>query len=259
MTRQRLQLTGGLVALILFSVACGGGRGPNVFGPPDLSGEKPDFTGTAKDLAKEFSDNQAAAKAKYDGKIVEVTGKVTALEWDNNRRIALVGLDVDDLGNIVFPCRMADPEPWAQLSQGAQARIKGRWAVEEVGFRCILTDATVVAPQANDAPLITAKDLIAAMKADPVQTNAKYDGKRLIVEGEIVAKQARKEDGRYLIDLNGGDMKIRCSFQKENNSLGDGLQVGQKVRMYGEYIKDFQTEPGVITLGLCLPITKGVK
>ena len=106
-----LALTGILAALYLYNKQ-----------HADTSKARPDFVVSATDLHKEFTAGEAAATARYGGKIVEVTGTITAVRSDD--KATTISLDTSDPMSSVM-CTLATLADDNALKIGDKVTIRG--------------------------------------------------------------------------------------------------------------------------------------
>lgn len=60
---------------------------------PNIEKQKPDYKLTAQNLFDAYRNDESGASEKYNGKVIEITGYVTAVERANDLIIAVFGLD----------------------------------------------------------------------------------------------------------------------------------------------------------------------
>jgi hypothetical protein len=96
---------------------------------------------------------------------------------------------------------------------------------------------------AQEAPkAIKAADLTQELAKDEKATKAKYDGKALVVEGKVVAVQA-KPDGAVSITLEGHNEKekdpirVVCAFADAQLDAVKKVEKGATVKVKGEFFK----------------------
>lgn len=82
------------------ALAClGGAIGYYMYNKPhaDMSSARPDVTATAATLFSDFEKDEQSANEKYLGKIVRVSGKIAAIQRDNQSTIKSLTLDTGDM------------------------------------------------------------------------------------------------------------------------------------------------------------------
>jgi uncharacterized protein (DUF1330 family) len=67
----------------------------------DLSEVTPDHTITATELYQEFETNEAASTEKFNGKVLEVTGKVSSVEDGNDETRNVTLLEDDQFAGVI--------------------------------------------------------------------------------------------------------------------------------------------------------------
>jgi hypothetical protein len=114
--------------------------------------------------------------------------------------------------------------------------------------------------RAGDAPeAIKAADLTQELAKDEKATKAKYDGKALVVEGKVVAVQA-KADSAVSITLEGHNEKdkdpirVVCAFADAQLDAVKKVEKGATVKIKGEFSKSgsslFQAKVQLVTCDL---------
>jgi hypothetical protein len=89
----------------------------------DLTTAKPDFTITADDLGKEFTSDEAAASAKYNGKTIDLTGRIQNADAQNGKVITLT-LKTSGQNSAVI-CNLAQPVDLNTIKADQEIRIRG--------------------------------------------------------------------------------------------------------------------------------------
>lgn len=90
----------------------------------DSSVLKPDYVITAEDLQKAFLDNEATASEKYVNKIIEVRGRILAIE-PGERSTTNISLDTGTEVSEVI-CTMNSGKIPLKLKKGDEVTIRGR-------------------------------------------------------------------------------------------------------------------------------------
>lgn len=90
----------------------------------DSSVLKPDYVITAEDLQKAFLDNEATASEKYVNKIIEVRGRILAIE-PGERSTTSISLDTGTEVSEVI-CTMNSGKIPLKLKKGDEVTIRGR-------------------------------------------------------------------------------------------------------------------------------------
>jgi hypothetical protein len=114
-----------IIGGILLLVIAGAGAGLYMFNlkPKNLAKAKPDFVMTATDLQKAFDENEAAATAKYVGKIIEVSGEIASVKTVEHSFVNVTLKTGSDMSSVIctFPPENKPPES----SSRAAAVIRG--------------------------------------------------------------------------------------------------------------------------------------
>jgi hypothetical protein len=259
-----------LAAFALLALACGGGsppapapqgnatdsKLPTDEQPPkdrtnrprrrDPAKEKPDVVWSVQRLMDEWAPNGTGLRQQYGGQIIEVTGKVwDFMPFDYYKPTDAILVNLDALPtNLIF--HMADREPWAKVIPKQEVTLRGRVPLPDEGIIEPLVQCVIVEPRKTSAIQLTAEELIRDARTDP----KKYDRKYLIVEGEVVGK--KKVNGLYL-ELKGDEQtKVRCQIFWKLDMTIDPIALGQKVKVYGQYVTI--SKDGLLTLDKALPI-----
>ncbi|MCU0409588.1 MAG: OB-fold putative lipoprotein [Bacteroidales bacterium] len=90
--------------------------------PADTARAKPEFTVTASGLLKDFAADEAAATAKYAGRIIEINGIISEVRSDNNA--TTVALSTGDPMSSVL-CTLAPGADASALKEGRELIIRG--------------------------------------------------------------------------------------------------------------------------------------
>jgi hypothetical protein len=164
----------------------GGDRGGDRAGEPPA--DKPvEFTLTAEELAKAFDADEAAFKAKYGGKRVELTGVVELprirARGPNDVLLHGVAKPKQFFAQYVFVTpRKADQDKYEgmrALARGQSVTVRG-----EVGtFGVVLSDCEFVKVGPSPALPVAPSELPAALGTP--EGKQKYDGKAVVTRGEV--------------------------------------------------------------------------
>lgn len=117
-------------AILLTLIAVGIGAYLYIFrsDKTDMAKEKPDYTMDASLLYQEFTKDEAAATSKYAGKIIELNGKVEAVEWNEwgNATLTFVDMMFGVTCTIDSLQAARQKDDIEALKQGDTASVKGR-------------------------------------------------------------------------------------------------------------------------------------
>jgi len=113
------------LAVVLLIAITGIGVGLYLFNlkARDLSNASPDFVLTATDLQKAFEENEAAATAKFTGKIIQVTGEVNTVKSGENNSTNISLITGSDMSSVI--CTFPSPNKPADLPAGSSVTIRG--------------------------------------------------------------------------------------------------------------------------------------
>ncbi len=210
----------------------------------DVSKMEPAFNLTAEEFHRQ------AADEKFKGKVIELSGTVE----DVSRNIsgeAFVQLKVS--GELLgVMCFTTDEQPWATAARGQKVRIKGLWA--EVVFAPRLLSCVFVETGEYAAVRISAADLANEYAADPEATVKRYDKKHLVVTGEVASLDANEFKAVRLVLKTGNKVAVNCGFTAFDKDLSGAYEVGQTVRVFGEFSLNFGGGDSV-DLNFCLPLS----
>jgi hypothetical protein len=109
------------IGIVLFLAIAGIGTGLYLFNmkPRDLSKARPDFIMTSIDIQKAFDDNEGSATAKYVGKIIEITGEISAVKPGENSSVSISLKTGSAISSVIctFPAanKPAGAEPGKQV------------------------------------------------------------------------------------------------------------------------------------------------
>jgi uncharacterized protein (DUF1330 family) len=213
----------------------------------------PDFSLKAETYYDDYQRDKQAAFKKYFGKVVELSGVVESMGQDPRAGRSFIHLRASEATHGV-QCITLDPEPWATVSPGQTVRLKGTWPKETAVSTATLGDCVFVKKGPNPAIAISAVDLAKEYAADKDAAIKKYENKYLIVDGEIVHKETISKRGTVTVALTGdGGVRVACFFTFVESVQSKPLQVGQRIKLIGTFVKPEETRD--VTLSTCLLIT----
>src|SRR5262249_43345369 len=167
---------------------------------------KADFTLTAEQFHKEASDKQQ--QDKYKGKTVELTGTVKGAGKNISGTVYLslqVGSDL-----VGVQCYTTDQKPWEKATPGQKVRIRGQFP--EIVVFPALVGCTIVEVSGPKAPPVQAADLAKEYAADREAAVKKYNGKWLILSGEVEEKKTNDVGAVGVYLRTGQKVKVACNF-----------------------------------------------
>jgi len=195
--------------------------------PDDKAEAKAAFAITALQLAEEFEKDSKAARQKYQGKVIDLSGRIDRLNRNIGGGDAFVVLDGGKEG---VRCVTVDKQPWNKVVPGQKVKLRGTLADNSTPM---LLQCEILETGESPALVVTAEQLAKEAAADAEGTDKKYKGKPLIVTGEIVELKPAK--GEEYLKLKGDDQrKVYCVFPLQGDMIA-GLKEGQRVKILGQY------------------------
>ncbi|MCI0705671.1 MAG: hypothetical protein L0241_31815 [Planctomycetia bacterium] len=229
---------------------------------------KLDFTVTAESLAKEYKADGKAAKAKYAGKVVEVTGTVETTNLDGITRPPIVWLngyrekptDITQ-AKILVNIATKDLEPKVRpLAKGQQVVIRGTMDNQTVPA---LDKCEFVKIGPSTAMPVTVAGLEAEFKKNRDAAWKKYNDKSVVVKAKVV--KIKKDDKTFIwtvTDPTGkGTVQLKAYCEVRTNEklqeelsaikvndviilLADADHLGEPVRFWNAMVLK-EPPPGV--------------
>ncbi|MBC7949487.1 MAG: hypothetical protein H7Y42_16490 [Chitinophagaceae bacterium] len=116
-----------IVLAILVVVAIGAWYGYSEYNRKnkDMKHAKPDFIISATDLIAEFASNDSLAAAKYNGQVVEIGGRVKAVEEDDQGYFTVVIGDSTSLSSVRCALDTIHHSDAALLRAGSSTTLRG--------------------------------------------------------------------------------------------------------------------------------------
>jgi tRNA_anti-like len=149
---------------------------------PELASKTPDFVIHANVLKKEWRDNSDAAKQKYDGKIVEITGYVDQVTTTS----VIVCASPHRYSNTYVAHCMAPADKVQRIHRlGNGQKVKVLTKNISMGVIVDLISLTELEP--SNLIEITAEDLAKEFEKAPMAAEQKYKDRDLAVSGRIKA------------------------------------------------------------------------
>jgi hypothetical protein len=193
-----------------------------------------DFALSAMELQAEFTTDKATALAKYQGKTIDLTGVVKSVGDDGTDQNGLVEI-VTGAGSLGLPCYTVDKEPFARLAPGQTVKLQGVWpksAGEPTLRNCVIVEAGP-----SPAIALTALQLATDYAADPEGVKTKYDGKSLILSGEVLRRDPT-DSGNCTIVLKGTDKAhLEMSFGAIHAGKTAKIKEGQPIKLLANFDK----------------------
>ncbi len=193
-----------------------------------------DFALSAVDLHAEFKTDKAAALAKYQGKTLDLSGVVKAVGDDGAGNNGLVEM-VNGSGSLGLPCYTVDKEPYARLAPGQTVKLQGVWPKNASEPR--LRDGVIVEAGPSPAIAVTALQLAMEYAADPEGVKSKYEGKSLLLSGEVTHKDT-KDSGNCTLILKGSEKAhVEASFAAIHASKTATIKDGAPIKLFARFDK----------------------
>jgi hypothetical protein len=229
-------LVGGAVLLTL---ACSGKNKSE-----DVGEAKPAFSLTASQFTEEFRKDAKAAEAKFDGKVIELTGEATHVGREKDQTIESVDYGIVLLKGIkvgerdwIVGCYMRDKEPWKKAIPGQTVKVKGKWTKPAALLGLfVLLECVIVESSGPRPPALTADELAKEYTIAPTATRKKYAGSYMFLSGEV-ARIEREKDGGTSVTFKTRAKRplIRVLFSDETPEAVRNLKVGQKIKTLGQF------------------------
>jgi len=215
--------------LALLSLVCAAEGASNV------GGKKADFSLTAEEFTREFLKDEKAADRKYQGKVVEVTGKVYSLVGKEGGKVAVLLLaganrnEKEAIPTLIHARLQPGPKhPVFELAKGQQVRLTGEIGQGSGSTVIWLKNGVVRGLGKSNVVVITAADLAGEFSREAEAASRKFADKEILVTGEVA--ELVTKDG-YYAKLK-GDGKTRVSVPLNEDELRL-LKKGQTVRLRG--------------------------
>lgn len=129
-----------LIIILLSLAVVGGFVGYKMYNKPhqNIETASADLAIKANDIFSDFENDEAAAGAKYNDKIVAVSGKISAIEKEEDG-IVKVTLDAGgDFGGVI--CQMEPETDISKFKEGANVTLKGKctgYLMDVILVRCV--------------------------------------------------------------------------------------------------------------------------
>ncbi|MBP3956209.1 hypothetical protein J8F10_13040 [Gemmata sp. G18] len=210
-----------------------------------------DFKLPAGEFAKELRKDAKAAREKYQGKTVELTGVVASAAQGFEGKNSYVSVETPDpavkFGSPDVMCLSSDPEFFAQFGRGQTVRIKGK-----IGKFGEFLSEEVLEKGPETLIRVSSEALTKEFTADREKAVAKYDRKTLVVSGKISAIKPYPGLKVKYIELT-GDSKTVIECRYSDTNVVEKYQVGQTVKVYGAIATSGE---GAVNIAPCYPVTK---
>jgi Leucine-rich repeat (LRR) protein len=248
----------------------------------DFSKIKPDFSMTAVEYFAEFKADWKAASAKYQKKVVELTGVIAEVGLSGGfgtnpyLRLDILSEEAKKKKGPFAPrmaryegidCLTVDEQPWARYSPGQKVKIIGRQVDRERGTALhvlyadsipALSDCAIVESSPNPAIPVTVADLVKEFADDAQATRKKYSGKYVLLSGTVVSRESVKSivpnfPQSVLRMRTEGPIELQCKVKVLQERSARGVKAGETITVWGSC--QFPSRSTTITVE-CLPIKK---
>jgi hypothetical protein len=222
------------------------GHGPETAARGNPATIGPAISMTPDKFSERFKDRAAAGE--FAGQLIELVGDIDGLLWDPPA-VTLKTEEQPLVAGAITVCETVDGEPWAKFSYGQKVTIRGR--VPAHPDSPTLIGCIVTSREKNPAVKISAEELSRQYQADAAGTMKRYRKKSLILDGEVVDKQATEKE--TILFLKGvGDARIPCGVPSLAKSLIEDVAKGKHVTLHGKF--EYADDGKGMRLGFCLPI-----
>jgi hypothetical protein len=91
----------------------------------DLSKVNPEFTLTAQELFDAFSMDELSANEKFIGKVVQVDGNVSSIEYAGDSIVSIILMNEDQFAGIACTFQNDSEYPFNKISEGDTLTVRG--------------------------------------------------------------------------------------------------------------------------------------
>jgi hypothetical protein len=201
---------------------------------PDRPQTPADFSLTAKAFYDEVTGGISAAAKKYGGKVVELTGKVALIGRNPVDPKEPPSVTLGD-GHYVVICTTADKRPWDKCVPGQTVKVRGTVNGSLLLAAVGMQDCQVTVVSGDPALPVTAEDLVNEIAADEKAARKKYDGKVVLLSGELAPGKKGASSSDRLVELKGdGKRSITCMTWSGDEPFLKKVKAGEPVTFLGE-------------------------
>lgn len=235
--------------LSLGTIGCGGTKSEDgKSGEPDLSKMKPDYTLSSVEFSAEYKRDNKAARAKYKGKMIELTGKVVGVGRNAGKEEFLT-LEATKGSFLQVICFTRINDAWLKASPGQTVKLRGYWP--PIVVTAALVKCQILEVKGERCPRLTVEQLAKELDADSSATAEKYKKfSHLILDGEVASKKVNKVGAAEVFLKHGGKCKISCIFTAFEKDLTKPLKAGQKITVIGQF-SSYSVDESSLTLQFC--------
>jgi hypothetical protein len=219
--------------------------------PPPQSAE---MRITSEKIGEEFRNDVKATTAKYNDKVLELSGVVEeiGLSSRNDAYLLLEGTQIPT--QQLIECLTTDKEPWNRVTPGQTVTLRGR--CEILGGEMKFRNCQIVEPKSPVRVGIKSTDLAQAYEKDAEAAAKTYEGKWLEVSGEFdkVDRLTSMEKAVVMLKIP-GKVGISCVVDGGMVALAEKLKGGQSIKVLGR-VKVFDPGAGGVELLSCVLTAK---
>jgi hypothetical protein len=199
--------------------------------------------------AAEVKKDEKAAAGKYKGKTIEMTGVVQGVHRNFGGDVFL-SLPSKTAGALGVSCFLKDKDVFGKVVKGQRVTVRGRYPDLAIGFQIL--DCVVTEKGPSPALTYTAADMVAEWAKDRAAAAKKWDGKTVIVSGEVTGTKAN-DVGAISVYLKApGGQRVDCGFSAFEKDLAGKIKAGDKVTVVGEFA-DSESRAEGPALRFCMP------
>jgi uncharacterized protein YpmB len=135
-----------ILIIIAALILAGAYAGYRLYNMPyaDMKTAQADFTLSANDLLDDFTFDEAAANQKYYEKVVQVNGKVVAIEKGDQGRYTLVLYDATSGIRCLLNDQASEETDTSEIKPGVMVTVKGNYAGYDDLFSNVLLNRCIV-------------------------------------------------------------------------------------------------------------------
>lgn len=205
----------------------------------------------AEAFAAEVARDRKAAAAKYDGKTIEIAGKVQEIRRGGG--ILYFTLPSKSAGILGLMCVPKDKAFVGKVFKGQEVTVRGKYPGEAFGPQ--LNDAEIVKAGPSPALTFTAADMAREWARDREAAAKKWKDKVVVITGEVADIKAN-DVGAVRVLLKGADGKVvDCGFTAFETDIAERYKKGDRVKLVGEFL-EFESSADGPALRFCLPAGK---
>lgn len=212
--------------------------------PKNYDVSKPEFKFTALQWFDEFAgDKEKAAREKYAGKVIEVSGLVKFFNEvgspDNFQTQINLKVDKDPFADLRIFTK--DQTPWTQYGPESSVVVQGVFLAEspingQPSKACDLHQAIVSKKEGSPVPSVNLIEIMKEATGKSELFARNYNSKSFLIEGQIQALENTKSSSRIKLQAGPNRSPIDVTFCSDTMAYDKGLKngkPGQTVWVYG--------------------------